>query len=313
MEKSHELTQLEICHRRGIKLDKQATTRLHTLTKGYEGENIVYQWFKKYSKGQLNIITDYWFFHGKSMQVDLLVILNQRWIVIEVKNFYGKFEYRNHECYLRGKLMGDNYFTQLIHRTQRLQHIANELNPAIKVESVMVFIDEHCDVQITSDISTKVLQKHQLRAYVESLTNDSKYEQQLLSLDRVIKHLEKYRVVSPFQPLLLTDNKVEKELRRGVSCCECQSFNTKTSFKYVICQKCGKKEYKKAAIMRATLELRYIHYYHPTKITCRKIYEYCDKAISKSTIAQVLTTQFQVVNKGRSSFYRIPPLQKLII
>lgn len=102
MKKSHELIQLEVCERRGILLDKEMETRLYNLRKGFKGEYTVYQWFQKYSKKNIHIIDDYWFYHGKKMQVDLLIILENRWVVVEVKNYYGFFEYRNQECYLNG-------------------------------------------------------------------------------------------------------------------------------------------------------------------------------------------------------------------
>lgn len=192
MRKSHELIQLEVCERRDFRIDKALANRFYTLSRGFQGERTVYEWFKKYSKQNLFIVKDYWFYHGKNMQIDLLAIINNHWIVVEVKNYYGHFEYRNNECYLNGKLMSDNYFHQLDHRTQRLRHIANELNPSIEVESVMVFIDEHCDVNIQSTPSTKVIQRHQLKLYIESLAKSTAQRDGELSKSKIMKHLDKY-------------------------------------------------------------------------------------------------------------------------
>lgn len=306
MDKSHELIQLEICEHRGIKLDAVIEKRHQYLKKGFEGECTVYEWFQTYSNGKLNIITDYWFNHGKDMQVDLLVILNNRWVVIEVKNYFGHFEYRNHNCYLRGKLMSDNYFTQLVHRTQRLQHIATDFNPDIKVESAMVFIDEHCEVSILSDISTRVVQRNQLRSFIKSLTN----EQPTRSMNQVVRHLDKYRVASPFQPIYFESEKVASEVRRGVTCSNCRSFNTYTTQQYIKCKICNHYEYKYLAVSELALELRYIHYYDPSKITSRRLFEFCGKKISQRTIIRALASKFKYVEKGPKSYYEVPLLNK---
>ncbi|XJS10794.1 nuclease-related domain-containing protein [Aerococcaceae bacterium WGS1372] len=304
MKKSHELTQLEICHRRGIKLDDKANHRLYTLTKGFEGESMVYQWFQTYSEGKLNIIHDYWFNHGKDMQVDLLVIMNNRWVVIEVKNYFGHFEYRSHDCYLNGKIMGDNHFKQLGHRTQRLQHIASKLNSEIKVESVMVFINEHCEVDISSEITTKIVLRHQLRFFIQSLVNN----QQNFFVNKVIKHLEKYRVGSPFQPLRLDGQKVAREIRRGISCAKCNKFNTYPTYQYIRCRNCGHNEFKNKAIIRVALELRYLYYYQPTKITSQLLFEFCGESMSKRTIINSLANKFEYIKNGPKSYYEVPLL-----
>lgn len=306
LKKSPELIQLEICHNRGIRLNENATQRLYYLSKGFEGEDTVYQWFQKYSDGQLKIVTDYWFNHGKDMQADLIVILNNRWIIVEVKNYYGCFEYRNHECFLNGKLMSDNYFNQLVHRTKRLQHIANEFNESIKVDSVIVFIDEHCEVNIATDTSIKIVQRHQLRAYIKSLVEEQSREVKIVSKQKVIKHLDKFRVASPFQPLIIEGQKGMAEIRRGISCFNCKSLNTRMTYKNVCCQSCGKKELKHLAVTRTALEMRYIFYYDKSMITRRGIYDFCGGTISKSVITKAMSKKFCLVNKGRNSYYDIP-------
>lgn len=303
--KSYELRQLEICKRRGIKLDSLMEKRLYYLTKGFEGEEVAYQWFQTYSNGQLNIITDYWFSHGKNMQADLLVILNHRWIVVEVKNFSGYFEYRDNDCYLNGKLMSDNYFSQLTHRARRLQHIANDFDNNIKVESVMVFIGEHCDVEISSKISTKILLRNQLKAYIQALTNEQIHDRPTYSMDKIVRHLENYRVEAPFKPMVLDSDKVAKEIQRGISCSSCQSFNTDTTHKTVKCRTCGQIEFKKQAVVRAALELRQLYYYEPNKITNHNIYDYLAGLISRKTIMTTMNSHYQVVNKSKYSYYDV--------
>lgn len=305
VKKSHELIQLEICQRRGIVLDDHKMKRLYTLSKGFEGEHTVYQWLQNYGRGQLDLVTDYWFNHGKDMQVDLLVLLRNRWIVIEVKNYFGHFEYRNHECYLNGKLMSDNHFNQLAHRTKRLQHIANDFDNNIKVESVMVFIDEHCEVNISAEAPTRVIQRHQLRAFIQTLTNEQEYH---AGSQKVIHHLEKYRVASPFQPIEIDGQKVAREFRRGLACSECRQFNINTSLLYLRCKSCGHEEYKKSAVQRMALELRYIYYYQPEKITSGIILEYCGGLISKRTIVRSLRSTYPLVNKSSKSYYEVPLL-----
>lgn len=305
MRKSQELLQLEVCNRRGIKLNKKLTSRLYSLSRGFEGEQVVYEWFKKYSRQNFHMINDYWFNHGKNMQIDLLIIMNNHWIVVEVKNYHGLFEYRNNECYLNDKLMSDNHFHQLSHRTQRLQHIASELSQHIKVESVMIFIDEHCELSIQSDVQIKLVQRNQLKSYIESISQNTLLENHGPTPNQIKKHLDKYRVDSPFQPIILSDQQVKSEIRKGVDCAQCQSFNTAIAHRLITCQDCGQKEYKSFAIQRAALDLRYMYYYHPEKVTTHAVYELCGSAIQKRSISKTLLTKYKLVENGPKSYYKI--------
>lgn len=201
--------------------------------------------------------------------------------------------------------MSDDHFNQLAHRTKRLQHIANEFDHNIKVESAMVFIDEHCEVNISSEVPTRIIQWNQLRAFIQTLVNDQEYH---TKSHKVIKHLEKYRVVSPFQPMELDVQKAAREFRRGLSCSECAHYNIKTTFQYLRCKSCGHGEYKNAAIQRMAQDLRYIYYYQPDKITSRIIFDYCGGLISKRTIIRTLRSLYPIINKSTSSYYEVPLL-----
>lgn len=306
MNKNHELIQLEICERRGMVLDKELDKRLYNLKKGFKGEYSVYQWFQEYSKQNIQIIDDYWFYHGKNMQIDLLVLMDNRWLVVEVKNYHGNFEYRNNDCYLNGKLMSDNHFDQLAHRTKRLRHIAAELNSNIEVDSIMVFIDEHCEVSIQSEISTQVIQRHQLKFFIESWSKERNRNIQGQSMQNIISHLDKYRVASPYQPILLNDKKLPNEIRKGIYCPDCLSYNTQATHRVIKCMNCGNKEYKKIAVHRLSSELRYIHYYQPEKVTTHAIFELCGGRISKENIYRAMATKYTRVEKGPKSYYKVP-------
>lgn len=146
--------------------------------------------------------------------------------------------------------MSDNHFIQLAHRTQRLQHIANELNSKIKVESVIVFIDEHCEVSIESEISTKVIQRHQLKFYIESITKADHQGDRVPSINQIAEHIGKYQITSPFRPKLLSNARQYNELRKGINCAKCQSFNISIAYQSTRCHDCGHREYKKLVVSK---------------------------------------------------------------
>lgn len=310
MKKSHELIQLEICERRGIILDNEAKKRLYSLSKGFEGERLVYEWFEEIIDSNTQLISDYWFHHGKNMQVDLLVIINNKWLVVEVKNYFGKFEYKNNECYLNGKLMGDNHFTQLFHRTRRIQHIAAKLHTDIEVNSVMVFIGEHCEVDIESEIAIKVVLRNQLKYFINSIVNESRYERPHCSKKEVTEVLNKYKVQSPYQPLLFSENKVNREMRKGITCARCQSYNTYATQKNIKCKVCSHVEQKRSTVLRTALELQYLYYYNPEKITSQKIYDVCGGVISRGFIYKTLGTNYKRIDKGPRTHYVISKIER---
>lgn len=98
------------------------------------------------------------------------------------------------------------------------------------------------------------------------------------------------------------------KIQKGIYCVNCYSYENILSKKSIKCKECADKEPKNQAIQRVALDLRYIYYYHPEKVTTHTIYELCGKTISKRTINRTLKTLYPFINKRPRSYYDIPLL-----
>lgn len=150
MKKSKALQQLVICKIRQALLDKKMERDHYNSSEGYVGEAENFAWFKQFGSEFWHYYLNYWFNHGKLMEADMIIIAENRWLVVEVKNYKGLFEYKNGECFINGRLMSDNQVTKMNHRVNRIRHMAAEVNPEIEVVGAMVFINEHSDVVLES-------------------------------------------------------------------------------------------------------------------------------------------------------------------
>lgn len=98
IQKSIELIHLEYLNRRHIALEATKQRKLGKLLRGYKGEAELILWFKKYGSRHVRLVPNYWFHEGKTMESDVLVLTDELWCTVDVKNFDGFFEYKNEAC-----------------------------------------------------------------------------------------------------------------------------------------------------------------------------------------------------------------------
>lgn len=92
------------------------------------------------------------------------------------------------------------------------------------------------------------------------------------------------------------------ELRRGAFCDSCGTVMKEYRPIIVTCQKCGKHENAKDALLQNIEEYRILH---PTKkISTNTIYEWCGGVFPKKTISLLLKENFIVAGYGQWSYYQ---------
>ena len=301
---SKKLEQLLICGNREALLSKEMEKEFYNLEQGFRGENEQLEWFKKYGSEHWHYVSNYWFNHGKLMEADMLVISEQEWLVIEVKNYHGLFEYKDRECYINGRLMSDDQVAKMNHRLNRIRHIAAEVSSEIKVVGAMVFINEHSDVRLENGNEFDVVMRNQLQRFIRKFRERNDYPLSNQKFDRVFRILKKHQATSPFVPKSLPLESFA-ELRKGITCKACGSFETQSKYKSIKCRSCLTTEHKHEAALRTAYQLRYMYYDHPEMLTRRNIYEFCGKLISERTISRALTSRYKIIGATSSLYYDI--------
>ena len=305
MQKNTELIQLEMSVIRQINLAEEQKRRFWSLKQGYIGESEVAQWLEKYADDSWHVLSDYWFNYKSTMQADFLLIKENHWLVIEVKNFDGEFEYRNHECYINAHLMENNFMNAMATKVRRLTRIANEVSENIKVTGAMIFINEHCQVKLDYEFDYEIIQRNQFRNFLKKQTEFLAQPLLPAYLNRIQKVLNRYSIENPFQPTGLPIEDFAT-IHKGVTCPACHRFDVEITLRKVTCRHCHFKEAKSETILRSARQLRYVFFDNSEIVTTENVYQFMGaSAASRSLIRDILGKNFKKVGKTNKTYYEI--------
>lgn len=304
LKKNLELRYLEARKIRGMLESDELKKRYYKLLIGYEGENEVYIWLGEFGSWEWLIFYDLWFEMGNGTQADIIVVADTTWFLFEVKNYDGHFRYENGESWLNNLRFKDNVMSRMDQRVRKLQYIADELHMGIKVEGAMIFINEHCSVEIDQGFNFDIVMRNNLKQYLRDMKRAHPNRLGHKYLESVNNAIGKYRGESPFKP---TPIGVEAfgELRKGIPCVACGDFNTVSRHKTVLCTKCGSSENKSAAIIRSAKQLRLLYFDQPEMVTRKNVYEFMGNMISATTVKKTLSQHFQMKGSGSNHSYYI--------
>ena len=90
-------------------------------------------------------------------------------------------------------------------------------------------------------------------------------------------------------------------LKKGMTCCKCDSFAVTIVGKKLICDKCGCIELVTVAVMRNVEEFKLL--FPERKITTNVIHEWCGLVDSRKKISRVLGKNLKITGLGQWAFY----------
>jgi DNA-directed RNA polymerase subunit M/transcription elongation factor TFIIS len=92
-----------------------------------------------------------------------------------------------------------------------------------------------------------------------------------------------------------------EQLKRGITCISCQSFNVDYNEQKIVCKKCGYEEDVAASVIRSVKEFNLL--FPDKKITTSAIHEWCKISLSRKTIQRILSENYKLMKHGRSSYF----------
>lgn len=306
MEKTSQHKILSYMNSRGMLKDQTLERKLSNLNSGYAGELEFIEWFERYRPSNWWLVTDYWFDMGSRMQIDDLLISNQRWIVVDVKNYHGVFRYEKGVCSLNGYAFDNDIFASLEMKTVRIRKMVAGIHPDIQVDSAMIFIGEHCQVELDCVPKAQVVLRNQLKQFLESLEYTDPLPQWLQN--KIDHQLAFYRT-DPRPPDVALVPEQFAGLQKGICCEGCGRYDVEVGKKWVRCLTCGAEQSIGQAVCRLAVEIRYLFYYYPKMVTTANVYELCGRRLSHRTIRKYLTQEFKVSHRGIGSYYEITDIK----
>lgn len=294
---------LLICSYRGMFFDTASQRKLTRLLAGRMGEDEVVEVLERYLAEGWVVLRNVWLeINGAQTEIDILIITPKCWWVLEVKNYTGKFEYRDQLCFLNQKQIPDQ-LAAYRNRMRIVKQIVREISRyAPTVYGAMVFINESCQVVCEALPDCRLVMRHQLVWHIKEIIE---LHQQLSHYTRVedsLTLLRRFGVENPFQPTQLSISDFPK-LTKGFCCPKCHQITSGAEHLHVRCENCQHRISKSEAVLRAACELGMLYFEVPNIITTANLYEFTGGAVNLRTIRNILKAHFPASGKNSATSY----------
>jgi hypothetical protein len=266
------------------------------LKKGYEGE-IQFDLITEKLQSNCLILNDLQLkANNTTSQYDTSIIFQETLHLFEVKNFEGDF------CYEPDKLQsvkGIDYKNPL-HQINRSTIILNQLLQSHKInfniEAHVVFINPEFTL-FQAPPNLPFIYPTQLNRFFK------KFNTKHSSLNNFHMQLAE-KLVSLHQtesPYALLPKYEYYQLKKGITCKDCQSFLISVHGNYALCSECGCKESVESAVIRNVMEIKLL--FPDRKITTNIVYDWCAIISCKKRISRILGRNFKVIGVHQWAFF----------
>lgn len=299
-------TQLEFLNtafKRGL-LPKEKDQRLmRNLQKGAEGEDYVFEMLEKFGCEHWIAGRNLWLEYMGNFESDIFLLTTQGCYNLEIKNYDGKFEYKNSRCYLNGKKLQENCVQQAEKAMMNLQKICATIDRSIVVKGALLFVGEHNEVSIESAADgIQIVTRNTLRNFIQTIKREEeRYMYKSIPTRKILNHFEKIEVLNPFGPLYSYSAEEVSEGHKGIYCKSCGSYVTQLTRKFLRCEN-GHEELRDEAVLRTINEFRLLTF-QSEYMTKSQLLAFLDGQVSDNYLIRLLRENFIRVNFGRYSKY----------
>lgn len=168
----------------------------------------------------------------------------------------------------------------------------------------LVGIDSY--VEICPEVTEiDIVQRTGLKHYIQKIVEQElEYEGHFLNKDRSLRALERYEIQPLQKPIPLTDYQM-KQMRTGIYCLNCKSYEVKIGRTKTSCA-CGFTEERDMAILRTICEYGVLTFDRDIKMG--GLSNFLGAGISHVSIRKVLKKYFKEKGRGRYTTYTNKPL-----
>lgn len=266
------------------------------LRKGYEGE-VLFDSMTEKLECQCLILNDLLLrINHTVFQIDALIITSETVHIFEVKNFEGDYYYEDDKLYLTNKKEVTNPLPQLSRSETLLRQLFLHLGYHSSINGKVIFINPEFSL-FQAPLGKPLILPTQVKRFLNRVNKTpSKLngKHKLLAENLNSLHLTK----SPYQQL---PNYSYDEVRKGIICDRCHSFEVIVEGKRCICGDCREEEKLSTAVMRSVAEYKLL--FPERNLTTNEIYQWCKVVDSKRRIRRILERNFHVVGVRQWSVY----------
>lgn len=299
----HQLDFLKAANRRNLLTTDKDKRLLYSLEKGALGEQTVIDYIRQYGKSHWTVIQNLWMDYYGTYETDLLLLTNHASYTLEIKNYDGLFEYKNSRCYINGRKNKENPILQAEKSFMNAQDLCREISPRINVNGALIFIGEHNQVNIQSEVDgIQIVTRTGLRNFIQNIAdNEVDYPYSPIDTQQIITHFEKREVLNPFRPPASFQPEDLLNGHRGIYCKACARFDLETTRKFVKC-KCGFVERRREAILRTIYEYGALTF-DKQFMYRRDLMAFMDYQMGNNLLIQILNEHFEPIRKNKYTKY----------
>ncbi|GIO27336.1 nuclease-related domain-containing protein [Ornithinibacillus bavariensis] len=265
------------------------------LLKGYEGEQLFVKLLSDQAETWtiLNDVILEW--NNATFQIDTLIIFRNKIYLFEIKNYEGDYYIENEIWYTISNKEIKNPLLQLTRCESLLRQLLQHYGFRIPIESYIIFINlEFTLFHATTNLP--IILPTQLKRYLTQLKTAHQSTSSNHKLAKLIATLRKDK--SPYTKI---PTYTYEDVKKGITCSACSSFEIKIIKRQLICMHCNYHEHIDAAILRSTRQFKTL--FPDKKITTKIIYDWCQIIDSRKTIRRVLVNNFTQLGHAKSIYY----------
>ncbi len=304
LEKNLELQVLEILGHRAD-LNEKDQFNLKLKQRGFLGECELYELLLKYGQRDWALLHDLWLGVGGTTQIDLLLVTHSGIVVLDAKNYEGHYSHINGQAMINGKRVNHDIFIQLSRSLEKVKEMCQQMGYNGTVDGRVVFINPDSQIQVEGSFSELALTRAGLVSLVRQIHESARgmlpanlkpYQVQKLIL-------ESFRIENPYPPKSLSVEQVS-QLKLGLCCPECMSFEIELSRYKAICRQCGNVESKEQAVIRLICEYGVLT--HDRVLRPDHIMLLLENAPGSLYVRRILRRHFTMISNGRYTCYKNP-------
>lgn len=277
------------------RLDEKRQKEYRNAIKGLEGER---RFDEVVASTVTNgyVLNDLMLKDGTSLsQIDSLIVTENSVHIFEIKNYTGEYTYKEEEMHSPYGFIIPSPTTQITNSRSLVHNIMRKTRLKLPIEAHVVFVNPAFylyDLPINKPfIFNYQLEKH-LRGLNRGEVNTTHKQ------EKIVQHLLNHHVEN-YRPNDLPKYILE-ELKKGVHCPECLSFNHTVKRLYKLCD-CGHKEEITEAIERSIKEFQIL--FPEKRVTVSALYDWCGGTINRKKILEHLKRNYRMNGTSRGIYY----------
>lgn len=274
---------------------------------GYEGERDYDAVLEEVGHNRLYVFRDVWLgIRESKVQLDTLIVADDRLIVNEIKNYSGNYSYEDGVWKVRGHQISEDPVSQVSIAVNKLLKLRYDTGVHFEVQKEIVFVNPYMIFDHTDYKNPELfVMRNGLKQYFRSLHNNTSGHSAKGLAEEVAR-----RIIKPPHPVSVNES---AKVRFGVNCHKCSGFDIMIKRFCSECQACGCVEPFERLIVRAAIEFSVL--FPGEKMTRRKIHEFLGGAINCQSVQRRLSRYFVKEGDGKQSHYLVPEhdLKKVLI